>query len=331
MKDWRVIFSAVFVVLFFVSTHAFAAETYRVKKGDTLGAISSKHRVSVESLKQANKLSGNKLSINQVLVIPPQGGKKNPARASGQSAPLASQKVSSGKTYTVQKGDSLQKIARATGVSVSELKSLNQLHDNMIKPGQKLTLKRNPTVIATVAKPLPQSSHGNDFESSDLNDSNDPINDILEGKEAILTESDSSHLFLGKWEDSKDRELLVKISKGFLGAPYRFGGMSLQGIDCSAFVKRIYSFFDITLPRTAREQANVGQKVSRDELVIGDLVFFNTRRYYISHVGIYIGDGQFVHAASGRSKEVRINNLSEPYYDKRFVQATRVKGWEDKL
>jgi len=332
MKDWRVIFGVVFVVLFFVSTHAFAAEKYRVKKGDTLGAIASKHRVSAESLRQVNKLNGNKLSINQVLVIP-DVGKKDAAKVSGQPSPIVSQRVShTTKTYTVKKGDSLQKIANVTGVSVSELKSLNQLRNNAIKPGQKLVLKRNPVVVTAAAtKPLSRPSYANDFERSDLNDRNDPIQDLLEGRESILADSDSPPLFLGKWEDSKDKELLVKISKGFLGAPYRFGGMSLKGIDCSAFVKRIYSFFDITLPRTAREQANVGQKVSRDELVVGDLVFFNTQRYYISHVGIYIGDGQFVHASSGRSKEVRISNLSEPYYDKRFVQATRVKSLEDKL
>ena len=337
MKDWRIVFGAVFVVLFFVSTHVFAAETYRVKKGDTIAAISGKYRVSVESLKQANKLRGNKLSINQVLIIP-NSGKKNSARISGQPSLPASQKADHNKIYTVKKGDSLQKIARVAGMPVSELKSLNQLRDNTIKPGQKLVLKRHSATIAatTTKKPLPQSQsiRAENVELSNLNDQNDHIQSILESREAILADSDSSPsppLFLGKWEDSKDKELLVKISKGFLGAPYRFGGMSLKGIDCSAFVKRVYSFFDITLPRTAREQANVGQKVSRDELVVGDLVFFNTSRYYISHVGIYIGNGQFVHASSGRNKEVRINNLSDPYYDKRFVQATRVKDGEDKL
>jgi len=328
MKDWRVIFSVV-VVLFFVSTHALAAETYRVKKGDTIAAISSKYGVSAVALKQANKLRGDKLSINQVLVIPDKG-KTNSAKVSGKSSLPTSQKAGHSKTYTVKKGDSLQRIAGITGVSVSELKSWNQLRNNTITPGQKLTLKQ-PSIVVTAKKPLLQPNYVDDFELSDLNDRNDPIQGILEGRESVLTDSDPPSLFLGKWDDSKDKELLVKISKGFMGAPYRFGGMSLKGIDCSAFVKRVYSFFDITLPRTAREQAKVGQRVSRDELTVGDLVFFNTRRYYISHVGIYIGDDQFVHASSGRSKEVRINSLNEPYYNKRFVQATRLKDWEDKL
>jgi cell wall-associated NlpC family hydrolase len=339
MKNWRIIFGAVFVILFFVSTNVFAAETYRVKKGDTLATISTKHRVSVDSLKQANKLKGNKVTVNQVLVIPnkaksgsgsvkaaapPSRVTSQSSRVASQSSRVTSQKATSHKkTYTVKKGDSLQKIARTTGVSVSELKSLNRISDNIIVPGQKLTLQRG-SAVAAVKKPLPRRSNAGAQEEGDYDDTDAPV-------QAILDENENSSLPLGKWEDSKDRELLVKISKGFLGAPYRFGGVSLKGIDCSAYVKRVYSLFDVTLPRTAREQAKVGQRVSRDELTVGDLVFFNTRRNYISHVGIYIGEGQFIHASSGRGKEVKINNLSELYYNKRYVGATRLKGWEDKL
>ncbi|MDR2861434.1 MAG: C40 family peptidase [Syntrophobacterales bacterium] len=329
MKDWRVIFSVFFIGCFFVFTQAFAAETYRVKKGDTISGIAQKYGVSAASLKQANKLKGDKLSLNQVLTIPGSGSKNQANVSSGPSVRTVSQKANQTKTYTVRKGDSLQKIAMTTGVSVSELKSLNQLRNNNIRAGQKLVLKRNHVVTAAAAKP-PQAARIGSLSTNEEN-MDVPIHGVLEREESVRTDGDSSHLFLGKWDDSKDKDLLVKISKGFLGAPYRFGGVSLKGIDCSAFVKRVYSVFDVTLPRTAREQAKVGQQVSKDELVVGDLVFFNTRRYYISHVGIYIGDGQFVHASSGRSKEVRISNINEPYYSKRFVQATRVKGPEDKL
>ena len=388
MKDWRIIFGVIFVVLFFISTHALASETYRVKKGDTLVDIAKKNRVSVSSLKQANKLSSDKLSVNQVLVIPGRGQNAS-ARASSSSGTSArassgtqSQRAIQTKTYTVKKGDTLQKIAKTTGVSVSDIRSQNQLRDNTIKPGQKLVLKQYHAVATAreSRSTTPQTaSHGNTYtvqkgdtlqkiagaagiSVADLKSLNQLHDDnivipgqklVLRQEPAIVTASadteshvqrildgaeqlapaagEAPSLPLGRWEDSKERERLVKISKGFIGAPYRFGGASLTGIDCSAFVKRIYSIFDITLPRTAREQANVGQKVSRDELTVGDLVFFNTRRHYISHVGIYIGEGQFVHASSGRSKEVRINSLNEPYYDKRFVRATRLKDLESQL
>jgi peptidoglycan endopeptidase LytE len=121
----------------------------------------------------------------------------------------------------------------------------------------------------------------------------------------------------------------VKVATAFLGAPYRWGGVSLKGLDCSAFVKKIYELFDVTLPRTAREQAYVGTTVAREDMIEGDLVFFNTRRSF-GHVGIYIGNNEFVHASSG-NRIVRIDNLNESYFNKRFVKAVRLKGLDEVL
>jgi peptidoglycan DL-endopeptidase LytE len=91
---------------------------------------------------------------------------------------------------------------------------------------------------------------------------------------------------------------------------------------------KIYQFFDISLPRTAREQAHVGMRINREELQEGDLVFFNTRRAF-GHVGIYIGNNQFVHASSGKkAREVKIDSLDKPYYSQRFIKAVRLKDVE---
>jgi cell wall-associated NlpC family hydrolase len=93
-------------------------------------------------------------------------------------------------------------------------------------------------------------------------------------------------------------------------------------------VKKIYDIFDVQLPRSAREQFKVGHKVTKDELVVGDLVFFKTKRYvkYPTHVGIYIGDGNFIHASSTRCKlGVKVDALSSDYYSRTFIGATRVK------
>jgi Cell wall-associated hydrolases (invasion-associated proteins) len=89
----------------------------------------------------------------------------------------------------------------------------------------------------------------------------------------------------------------------------------------------MYEFFDVTLPRTAREQSTVGVSVEKEELEEGDLVFFRTRRP-IGHVGIYIGNNEFVHA-SHRGKVVRIDSLDRPYFQKRFRRAVRVKGLDN--
>jgi cell wall-associated NlpC family hydrolase len=126
--------------------------------------------------------------------------------------------------------------------------------------------------------------------------------------------------------------MLVKVAKSFMGAPYKYGGETVRGLDCSAFVKKIYDIFDVQLPRSAREQFMVGNKISKDELAVGDLVFFKTKRYvkYPTHVGIYIGDGNFIHSSSTRSKlGVKVDALSSDFYSRTFVGATRVKKSTD--
>ena len=103
----------------------------------------------------------------------------------------------------------------------------------------------------------------------------------------------------------------------------------MKGLDCSGLVKKIYQTFDIDLPRTAFAQSHIGLRVARSKLVEGDLLFFNTRRT-LGHVAIYIGNNQFVHAAS-RKKGVRVDDLNTPYYDRRFIRAVRLKGSDDGL
>ena len=116
---------------------------------------------------------------------------------------------------------------------------------------------------------------------------------------------------------------IVLFAKKMLDIPYRFGGNSLFGIDCSGYVKKVYSLIGINLPRSAREQFTEGKSVETEELNIGDLVFFKTYASFPSHVGIYLGNNLFIHASS-RSKKVTIDSLDTPYYFKRFIGAKRV-------
>jgi len=105
------------------------------------------------------------------------------------------------------------------------------------------------------------------------------------------------------------------------GTPYKYGGSTKNGVDCSAFVQTIFSSaFAISLPRTAREQYNVTHHISRTELQEGDLLFFNTQGG-ISHVGIYLQNNKFVHASVNG---VTITDMFEPYYVRHFVAAGRV-------
>jgi len=100
-----------------------------------------------------------------------------------------------------------------------------------------------------------------------------------------------------------------------------------MGIDCSGYVQKVFGLLDVSLPRTAREQFHIGEPVSKEELSIGDLVFFRTYASFPSHVGIYLGNDLFIHASS-RSRKVSIDSLDTPYYVKRFIGAKRLFGDE---
>jgi cell wall-associated NlpC family hydrolase len=116
---------------------------------------------------------------------------------------------------------------------------------------------------------------------------------------------------------------LVSAVNRLIGTPYRFGGDSERGLDCSAFTRRVYRSQNVELPRNSREQARVGFAVAFPSVRTGDLVFFDTSiNGGISHVGVYLGSGTFAHASS--SKGVTRSSLKEKYYVKRFVKGGRI-------
>jgi cell wall-associated NlpC family hydrolase len=124
--------------------------------------------------------------------------------------------------------------------------------------------------------------------------------------------------------EAKASELVVN-AMGFLGVPYRRGGTSSDtGFDCSGFVRTIFEqTAGLVLPRSANQQAATSEKIDRSDLQPGDLVFFNTMRRAFSHVGIYVGDGNFIHAPKPGAK-VRVESLSVSYWARRFDGARRV-------
>lgn len=120
---------------------------------------------------------------------------------------------------------------------------------------------------------------------------------------------------------------LVMNSMAFLGVPYKRGGTQADvGFDCSGFVRAIYEqTAGLLLPRQAAEQAAATQKIDKHELQPGDLVFFNTMRRAFSHVGIYVGNGKFIHSPKPGA-EVRVEDMGVSYWAKRFDGARRVNA-----
>ena len=123
----------------------------------------------------------------------------------------------------------------------------------------------------------------------------------------------------------KASELVIQ-AMGLLGVPYKKGGTSEEkGFDCSGFVRHMYEkSVGLVLPRRAEEQAKVTEEISRSDLKPGDLVFFNTLKRTFSHVGIYVGDGKFIHAPRP-GKAVRVDDMREAYWQQRFNGARRVQ------
>lgn len=132
---------------------------------------------------------------------------------------------------------------------------------------------------------------------------------------------------------SKNRRLVVANTTGkgiveraldYRGVRYSYGSASRSATDCSGLTTQVYRAAGVALPRTSREQAKVGQAVGKATLTKGDLVFFKTNRgTRINHVGIYVGDGKFVHASSGGGK-VKVDSLNDGYYQRRYAGARRV-------
>ena len=124
-------------------------------------------------------------------------------------------------------------------------------------------------------------------------------------------------------ELSPQKNALLQKAFGLLGIKYRFGGSSYTGIDCSAFVKKIFASQNLPLPRTAREQSTLGKYVPLEELREGDLLFFHTYANFPSHVGIYIGNNLMIHASSVGGRVI-ISRMDTPYFTSRFLGARRI-------
>jgi len=293
------------IILSFPSL-ALAAKTHRVKKNETVYSLAKKYHVTVAELKSANNLVGSHIKPKLLLVIPPRTAEASTTASVG------------GTVYKVKKHETLSRISKKTGVSVSELKRLNGIRSSQVKLGKVLVLRES----APVEEQRPKVARKLQLRHGDLFNENDYEQSLQE-----LTETSPEH----QVDLRKNTELKVdgiselkKSAYGFLGTRYRFGGSSKSGgIDCSGFVQKVFHEVEVSLPRTAREQFEVGSAVAPGDLQKGDLIFFSTYASYASHVGIYLGNNKMIHASS-RDRRVVISPMNTAYYRSRYLGAKRI-------
>ncbi|WP_216318558.1 C40 family peptidase [Deinococcus aestuarii] len=272
--------------------------TVTVQPGDTAFRLARAHGLSVEALLALNGLTGPELRVGQVLrvrEVPP---------------------------YTVQPGETLYSLARRFGVSVDALLAANTLPEgSVLRAGQVLLVPApNPVapVVAVVPTPVPASALPvTVVPVAPAPDA--PAPEPLPG--AAVTPPLPGTASPGFALPSEWRGAALAL----LGVPYVYGGASPAGLDCSGLVLQVFAPLGLNLPRRSADQAQVGQPVAPGELQPGDLVFFDTEGGgAVTHVGIYLGDDEFVNANSYRGQVVVDHLLSDRYWAPRLLGARRV-------
>jgi peptidoglycan endopeptidase LytE len=349
-KRWRWV--AVIAVGLCAALHAaaaLAAGTYKVKKGDTLWDIARSQKVSVAALQAANRgVRPETLRLGATIVIP--GG--------GASAKSSSYKVRPGDTlWAIARRYSLRvsDLTSANGIGADDTLRLGKVLKIPPGPGSKnITAGLNRSGVCTSDRVSVRLGPGTQYKRAAVIDKgksmtvtakqgdwckvtlaggtkgwvhsdyvrvSDPVAEriVRAAQEAAAASTDMDE------ESGSRADDLVRTALSYRGTRYRRGGSSPSAFDCSGFTMYIFGEAQIKLPHSAQAQFGCGSPVGKADLAPGDLVFFRTgRSRRISHVGIAMGDGEFVHASSSGGT-VRVDRLDRGYYSTRYVGARRVR------
>jgi peptidoglycan DL-endopeptidase LytE len=323
-----------------------SANEYKVKPGDSLWSIANHHKIPLNNIRKWNNLKGDMIFPNQVLKV------KNISSAppsQKENSPSDSSNPSRAASYTVKPGDTLSLISKLYSVSVADISSLNNLRDHLIYPGQKLKLPGEGTQPVTPSVPSKPTDSSMPVSGStyiikagdtlyglslklkisvqDIKEWNQLKSDMIfiGQKLKIKGDNNQSQHPSAPHEENKqkpvtennlgDKKDIISQSMSYLGKPYSWGGTSPEGFDCSGFVYYVFKQSGSTIGRHSSEgYYNRSYYVHTPNP--GDLVFFeNTYKKGISHLGIYLGNNEFIHAGDNG---VMITSLSDPYWKSKF-------------
>jgi len=265
-----------------------------VSKGESLYQIARKYDLSVEELRRMNSLTGRFIKPGQVLKV------SSVETEETKTSEVGSVYRTEKKYHRIRKGDTLSSIARRYEATVEGIKRLNEISGNRITAGERLLVKVSRVRVPSVREPVIEIAN------------NEPVQERPQLPDGIFADG-----------------VAAKVLEGafcFLDVPYRLGGFSHIGIDCSGLVKKAFGSIGVELPRTARSQFLEGISIPLAELSPGDLLFFASRaaRRYPSHVGIYLGNGLILHASRSARRVIVDNFESSSYLKRHFIGARRI-------